>query len=142
MLEKALRGQQDPAAESVPVNTAEVAGALLGMVANALRVAMVTGLPVVKGDPIPDNHVAIFREYEAPQGRILLLSLLRFCVYLLSIVEEPLLGGEGLMQKIEGCIGLLQPLPASTHPVQLGAAWRDWSGWLLLQGQQPMPVQT
>ena len=117
MLEKALGGQQDPGAESVPVNTAEVAGSLLGMVANALRVAMVTGLPVVKGDPIPDNHVAIFREHEAPQGRILLVSLLRFCVFLLSIVEEPLLGGEGRMQRIEGYIGLLQLLPASAHPV-------------------------
>ena len=65
------------------------------MVANALRIAMVTGLPVVRGDPIPENHVAVFRECEAPQGRILLVALLRFCVLLVSIVEEPVLAGEG-----------------------------------------------
>lgn len=112
MLEKALRVTGDPAAESAPVSSAEVAGAVLGMAANALCVAMETGLPVVQGDPIPDNYVAVFLECEAPRGRILLVSLLRFCAFLLSIVELPLSGGEG------HCLGVgahLKSLLASAH---------------------------
>ena len=110
------------------MSTSEVAGALLGMVANALRVAMVTGLPVVRGDPIPDNHVAVFRECEAPQGRILLVSLLRFCVLLLFTVEEPMLGGEGLAWKLGG--PLSPGLCVSAHNIcSLVESTTERTGW-------------
>ena len=94
MLQRAMssRGSVGAQLSTQEVDSQEVVKALLSMMANAVPVAMVIGLQVTEDSPIPDNHIALFQNGDKT-GRIVMASLVKFCVQVLSSIDPLKLEG-------------------------------------------------
>ena len=91
MVQRALSASRDKVGSGPCAQ--EVINALLFMMANALPVAMVIGLQVEEDSPIPENHIALFRDGDMT-GRIVTASLVKFCIQILLSIDPSKLGGK------------------------------------------------
>jgi integrator complex subunit 1 len=89
MVQRALSASRDKVGSGPCAQ--EVINALLFMMANALPVAMVIGLQVEEDSPIPENHIALFRDGDMT-GRIVTASLVKFCIQILLSIDPSKLG--------------------------------------------------